>query len=57
MKYYDYYCSKNGGFDLYYYDTTSKDFDNFQGNFSTIELAKLKARKEGYEKKPIYFRD
>jgi len=57
MKYYDYYCSKNGGFDLYYYDTTSKDFDNFQGNFSTIELAKLKARKDGYEKKPIYFRD
>lgn len=56
-KYYDTYASAKGeGFDLYYYDESTGDFDTYVDSFKTIEEAKDKAEKEGYKKRPIHMR-
>jgi hypothetical protein len=56
-KYYDIVASTKSGFDLYYYDEKSKKFDIEKGNFKTMDDAKEQASKDGYEKKPMHWRD
>lgn len=56
VKYYETFASTKSGFDLYYYNTITNEFDISKGNFETLELAEGKAEREGYQHKPMYWR-
>lgn len=56
IKYFEVYISAlNTGFDLYYYNDKTNDFDIFKGNYKYIQDAQNAATREYYTKNPIYF--
>lgn len=51
------YASVRKGFDLYYYDVNTGDFDIYAGNFNTLEELDEQAKKDGKEEILPYRKD